>query len=211
MSVPMSLLAMLDDRPMYGLEMKYEFEERTGGVWPLNVGQVYTTIGRLERDGLVGLDREEAGNKVYAITVAGRGRLAQWFGELSRRETPSRDELVIKLLLAIAKTSIDVSAVVQAERRSLLEQLQEYTRLKADTPEHGDLEWLILLDSLIFKAEAQVRWLDACEARIARHDGDLPARVPATTRALPTDEPVTPQNLVLPQNPVTPQDQGEVR
>lgn len=190
MSVPMSLLAMLDDRPMYGLEMKYEFEERTGGVWPLNVGQVYTTLGRLERDGLIDLDHEEAGNKVYAITEDGRGRLTQWFDEPLGRETPSRDELVIKLLVAVAKNSIDVSSVVQTERRSLLEQLQQYTRLKADTPDRGDLEWLILLDSLIFKAEAQVRWLDACEARIARHAGDVPVRAPEVTRAVPTGEPV---------------------
>lgn len=188
MSVPMSLLAMLDERPMYGLEMKYEFEERTGGVWPLNVGQVYTTLGRLERDGLIHLDHEEAGNKVYVITETGRGRLADWFGEPSRRETPSRDELVIKLLLAVAKSSIDVATVLQKERRTVLEQLQQYTRLKADPPVRGDLEWLILLDSLIFKAEAQVRWLDVCEARIARHGGDVSTRASQTTPPLPTGE-----------------------
>lgn len=191
MSVRMSLLAMLDERPMYGLEMKREFEERTGGVWPLNVGQVYTTLSRLERDGCVGPDREEAGNKIYAITDRGRRRLIEWFAEPSCRDTPTRDELVIKLLLAIAKPAVDVAAVVQAERRSLLEQLQEYTRLKADPPADGDLEWLILLDSLIFKAEAQVRWLDVTEARIARHGGRVrsiaPPRVLASSSVNPDD------------------------
>ncbi len=182
MSVPMSLLAMLDERPMYGLELRNEFEARTGGVWPLNVGQVYTTLGRLERDGLVTLIDEQGGNKTYRITEAGRSQLASWFARPDRTPAPARDELVLKLLMALSRPTPDVLAVIQAERRVHLERLQEFTRLKADAAGPDDLGWLLLLDSLIFKAEAGVRWLDACEARIARHPQSSPTaeRAPAS-------------------------------
>jgi len=167
-SVSMSLLAMLEERSMYGLELKNVFEESTGGVWPLNVGQVYTTISRLERDGLVALRSESDGQKLYAITDAGRDRVAGWFRHPSRKGAVARDEIVLKLSLALVKPGVDVGAVIQLERRALLEQLQEYTRLKSDAPSEQDLGWLILLDSFIFKIEARVRWLDSCEARIIR-------------------------------------------
>ena len=168
LSVSMSLLAMLDERSMYGLELKNVFEESTGGVWPLNVGQVYTTIARLERDGLVALLEEADGQKLYEITAAGRERVAGWFGRPSQKTAASRDEIVLKLSLAILKPGVDMGMVIQSERRALVEQLQEYTRLKSNAPLEDDLAWLILLDSFIFKIEARVRWLDACEARIAR-------------------------------------------
>lgn len=168
MSVAMSLLAMLGERPMYGLELKHGFEQRTGGVWPLNVGQVYTTVGRLERDGLVALREEHDGQKLYETTAAGREKVATWFARPSKKLAASRDEMVLKITIAMTTPGVDVRAVIQAERRALIEQLQEYTRLKVDAQQADDLSWLMLLDSLIFKTEARVRWLDACESRIAR-------------------------------------------
>ena len=78
MSVRHALLALLSEGPKYGLQLRQEFEERTGEVWPLNVGQVYTTLQRLERDGLVESDNEaEAGaQKSFRITGAGAAELA---------------------------------------------------------------------------------------------------------------------------------------
>lgn len=170
MSVSMSLLAILDERPSYGLQLRNEFETRTGGVWPLNVGQVYTTLDRLERDGLVALQPEPGpeGSKVYEITAAGRGRLSEWFSRPTKPKTPSRDELVLKLIMVSMRNRAETVDVIQAERRAAVELLQEYTRLKRDSAEDADLGWLFLLDSLIFLAEARVRWLDACEERLSR-------------------------------------------
>lgn len=182
MSVPMSLLAMLEEGPMYGLEMKHEFERRTGGVWPLNVGQVYTTLGRLERDGLVAFDGDRDGNKTYVITADGRASLEDWFGHPVQRESPSRDELVLKLLVASNAPGVDVSAVIRSERRASIEQLQQYTRLKTDSSTDADVEWMVLLDSLIFKTEAIVRRLDVSEARFAsdpRHVSQPKGPMPA--------------------------------
>ncbi|MGH2728307.1 MAG: PadR family transcriptional regulator [Actinomycetota bacterium] len=167
MSIAMSVLALLDDGPSYGLQLRNVFEERTGGVWPLNVGQVYTTLARLERDGYVRRRPSDADEKMYEIVQQGRRRLREWFRTPAQKEAPERDELVIKLVLALGRSDLDAVDVIQAERRAAVELLQEYTKLKRDNAE-DDLGWLFLLDSLIFQAEARVRWLDTCEERLAR-------------------------------------------
>src|SRR5712691_8538155 len=167
----MSILAILDERPSYGLALKNEFEARTGGVWPLNVGQVYTTLDRLERDGLVRLGEGVSGaprsQNVYEITTEGRARLRSWFSIDTRAVAPSRDGLVLKLVMAASHPGVDAAVVIQAERKGAVQLLQEYTRIKSGDA-GGDLGWNFLLDSLIFQTESRVRWLDACEARLAR-------------------------------------------
>ena len=169
MSVGMSVLAILDEEPTYGLRIKNEFEARTGGVWPLNVGQVYTTLARLERDGLAIAEADDSDNqKVYSITEAGREVVREWFARPAIPGPPARDELVLKLVMAANHPSIDPARVMQAERHSAVSRLQDYTRLKREAPRDADLGWLFLLDSLIFQTEARVRWLDACEARLDR-------------------------------------------
>ena len=166
----MSLLAILDGGPSYGLQLRNEFEARTGGVWPLNVGQVYTTLDRLDRDGLVKQLAEPGpeGQKIYKITPAGRRRLKGWFTGPIPPGAPSRDELVLKLIMAASRGTPAAADVIQAERRAAIELLQEYTQLKRNGRSDTELGWLFLLDSLIFQTEARVRWLDACEARLAR-------------------------------------------
>ncbi len=168
MGVGMSLLAILEDGPSYGLQLKNEFEARTGGVWPLNVGQVYSTLGRLQRDGLVEADPSDDpdGQKLYRLTPGGRERLSAWFCQPAAGDRPRREELVLKLVMATRRSGEEALGVVQTERRGAVELLQQYTRLKRDAPADGELGWLLLLDALIFASEARVRWLDACEARL---------------------------------------------
>ena len=184
MSVRQALLALLEEGPMYGYQLRSEFERRTGATWPLNVGQVYTTLTRLERDGLVtgsGVDGE--GHVVYEVTEAGRDEVATWFTTPVARTSPPRDELAIKLALAVTVPGVDVGTVIQQQRSATMSALQDYTRLKRDrsdtTP--GDLAWTLVLDSLIFGAEAEVRWLDHCEARLRRAALEAPASTAATT------------------------------
>ena len=167
MSVQMSLLAILADAPGYGLQLRNEFEARTGSIWSLNVGQVYTTLSRLERDGLVEQHDGDGAEKLYSITRAGRARLRKWFAAPTEYGAPHRDELVLKLVMALDSSEVDARDVLQAERKAAVQALQEYTRLKR-TADDSDLGWLYLLDSLIFQTEARVRWLDACEERLKR-------------------------------------------
>jgi len=175
MSIRSGLLALLAEAPKHGYQLRVDFEVRTGGTWPLNIGQVYTTLARLERDGLVELVAEEDGQRTYDVTAAGRTAVAQWFAEPVKREAPPRDELAIKLAVAATTPGIDVQEVIQAQRTETMRGLRDCTRLKAETPD-GDLAWLIVLDGLIFNAEAEMRWLDACEARLARHTTHAPAK-----------------------------------
>jgi DNA-binding PadR family transcriptional regulator len=178
MSIKHGLLALLDQGPRYGYQLRTEFEERTGATWPLNVGQVYTTLGRLERDGMVLPDGEdEEGHLFYRVTDKGRAELRSWFETPVPRTNPPRDELAIKLAMAVTVPGVDVRAVVQGQRRHSIQALQDYTRLKARAlagmaePAAGaaELAWLLVLDQLIFQTEAEVRWLDHCETRLAQY------------------------------------------
>jgi DNA-binding PadR family transcriptional regulator len=119
MSVPHALLALLSEGPKYGLQLREEFEARTGEVWPLNVGQVYATLQRLERDGLVESDgtSDEGPQKGYQITPEGGQELARWLRTPPDLSSPPRDELVMKVLVALHVPSADVHAMIQAHRR----------------------------------------------------------------------------------------------
>lgn len=178
MSIRHGLLALLSAGPRYGYQLRASFERSTGATWPLNIGQVYTTLSRLERDGLVqSLPEEEGGQRPYQLTDAGREELARWFATPVTRTDRPRDELAVKLALALTTPGVDVRAVVQAQRSATMRALQEYTRLKAQPAEPTDLAWRLVLDSLVFQAEAEIRWLDHCEASLVRH------RPPATEPA----------------------------
>ncbi|WP_243060559.1 PadR family transcriptional regulator [Nocardioides sp. SR21] len=176
MSVKQALLALLEQGPRYGYQLRTEFEQRTGSTWPLNVGQVYTTLTRLERDGLVEADGADGeGHVVYRVTDAGRDEVAAWFTTPVARTQPPRDELAIKLALAVTTPGVDVGTVIQQQRSATMAALQDYTRLKRE----GDLDlaWGLVLDSLVFSAEAEIRWLDHCEARLRRAALERPTPV----------------------------------
>lgn len=170
MSVRYGILALLAEAPSHGYQLKSAFERRTGNQWLLNIGQVYTTIQRLEQKGLVEAIEPEGGadddRRDYRITDAGRAELDAWFANPVVLEEPSRDELTIKVLLATAAGSVDVTGLLQRQRRASIEQLQAYTRRKASADPKRDVAFLILLDALIFRTEAEIRWLDACDARL---------------------------------------------
>ncbi|MEU2389327.1 PadR family transcriptional regulator [Streptomyces sp. NPDC007369] len=178
MSIRHGLLALLDQGPRYGSRLRAEFESRTGSTWPLNVGQVYTTLARLERDGLVAPGGEDAsGHTLYAITDAGRAELREWYARPVDRASPPRDELSIKLAMAVGSPGVDIRAVIQAQRHATIKAMQDYTRLKVqalaaieqgDSRERDDVAWLLVLEQLIFQTEAEARWLDHSESRLVR-------------------------------------------
>jgi len=188
MSIRQSLLALLAEGPAYGAALRVEFERRTGGTWPLNVGQVYTTLARLQRDGLVDERgrRDDDGTVVYELTDDGRAEIERWWLTPVRRGEPGRDELAIKLALAVTAPGVDVRSVGQTQRRESLRSLQEYTRLKVRMPAEptpADVAWLLVLESLIFAAEAEVRWLDHVEQQLARLDAGPAGQAAAASRA----------------------------
>jgi DNA-binding PadR family transcriptional regulator len=167
MSVRHSLLAILAAGETHGYGLKSTFEESTAGAWPLNVGQVYQTLARLERDGLVEAEGIEGSERqTWKLTKDGKKSLAEWYRTPVVEESPSRDELAIKVLLAVAADSVDVAEVLAAQRAATMEHVQRLTRQKAKADPATELPWLLLLDSMILKAEAELRWLDLCEQRL---------------------------------------------
>jgi len=168
MSVRHALLALLSEGPKYGLQLREEFEARTGEVWPLNVGQVYTTLQRLERDGLVESDGTDEGpQKAFQITETGAAELAEWLRTPPDLSSPPRDELVMKVLVAVRLPGTDVRDVIQEHRRYLMQLMQQWTRIKEGAGE-ADLSLVLAVDAELFRLDSVVRWLDAVEARLRR-------------------------------------------
>jgi DNA-binding PadR family transcriptional regulator len=175
MSVRHSLLALLSEGPKYGFQLRQEFEASTGDVWPLNVGQVYTTLDRLERDGLAesdDLDTDER-QKNYRITEVGEVELSRWLRTPPDLTQPPRDELVIKVLVASRLPGVDVHDVIQVHRRYVVQLMQQWTRLKEDEA-HLDLAFALAVDAELYRLDAVVRWLDAADGRLHRAELEGP-------------------------------------
>ena len=171
MAVREGLLALLREGPRYGYQLKTEFEAATGGVWTINVGQVYTTLERLNRDGLVMLD-ERDDQKLYSITLAGVDELGAWWEAVPTEDPPPRDELMLKMLMAIELGPEHGLDVITKHRTALTSLLQRRRRTaSSDTNPPGasageQLAAELVADALIVRAEADLRWLDLCEARL---------------------------------------------
>lgn len=173
MAVREGLLLLLAEQPRHGYELKSLFEQRTGELWPLNTGQIYTTLERLERDGLVeptGEVATDARRRSYRLTAGGRDEATAWLDRTSGLDTP-RDELVMKILLVVAGDDRDAAlATIDAHRHELLARLQEVrARQRAAAPEA--LSARLVADALAVRAEADLRWLDLCDERLRHQAG----------------------------------------
>lgn len=183
MSVKLGLLALLSQAPKYGAQLKSEFETRTGGTLPLNIGQVYTTLARLERDGLVHSTGEPdpEGRIAYALTPAGQREVDAWWATPVERSQATRDELVIKLALALATPGVQAPALVQAQRHACMTHLQSLhalqRRLRSQGPTGSNRSsgenqiahraLLLVIEHMIYSAEAEARWLDHVHTQLA--------------------------------------------
>lgn len=159
------LLAVLARGDAHGYQLKVDIEAATSDIWTINVGQIYTTLSRLERDGLVVSTGSDAqGRIVYEITEAGREAVTEWVAAPVALAVAGRDEMTLKLMVALA-TGLDARHVVEVQRGATMGLLQDYTALKP-ADDDGDLAWQLQLDRLIFTAEAELRWLERVESRL---------------------------------------------
>jgi DNA-binding PadR family transcriptional regulator len=168
MAVREGLLALLAEGPRHGYQLKTEFEAATGGVWPLNVGQVYTTLDRLERDGYVTVDLAAVapGQKQYRITPAGVDALGAWWQAVPADEPPPRDELMLKVLMAVEHGADHALGVITRQRSVLTGLLQAKRRERRALEPDGDLAARLVTEALLARAEADLRWLDTCERTV---------------------------------------------
>lgn len=168
MAVREGLLLLLVEQDRHGYELKTLFEQRTGELWQVNTGQIYTTLERLERDGLVEPTGEvaatDARRRAYRLTDTGRDQAMDWLEASTAADTP-RDELVMKVLLVA--TGDDPSAAldtIDGHRHALLARLQEVRRRQRASGD--DLGARLVADALAVRAEADLRWLDLCTERL---------------------------------------------
>lgn len=158
MSVRQSLLAILDRGDCYGSQLRAEYLRRTGAA--VNVGQVYTTLERLQRDGLVehrGVDEE--GRVLWGATAAGRAEARAWLGEASVADR--RDEVALRIALALTLPGADVPRMIAVQRAAVREALADTT---ADDDEQMDaVARAVVLAARRARLDADLRFLDEVE------------------------------------------------
>jgi DNA-binding PadR family transcriptional regulator len=163
-----ALLQLLDEGPRHGYQLKVDFEGRTGGFWPLNVGQVYTTLDRLARDGCgeevataSPADATPGNQRTYRITEDGRSELKRWLGANPTDGAMPRDELITKVLLAIGRGPDHAVDVIDDQRTALFLALQVGRR---DQRDRRNVAERLAHDAVLTRIEADLSWLDRCEA-----------------------------------------------
>lgn len=169
------LLALLSRGPVHGYELKRSYDELFGPVWPpINIGQIYVTMGRLERDGLVEMTPQE-GRKLYHLTTLGRKELRAWVSE-TVDPAVQKSDLLLRLVAAalVDADGNEARSLIADHRRRCLLDLKELDASIADTPTGSLAELLVQQASLHLQAE--LRWLDLAEQRLAAGPIRLPER-----------------------------------
>jgi DNA-binding PadR family transcriptional regulator len=162
------LLALLARRPRHGYELKSAFEELLGGTWPLNIGQVYVVLSRMEADGLIECEvvpqESVPDRKVYQLTALGKKELDRWVDVPVPGPIRMRDEVFLKVILNQEAGRGDPREFIWSQRQGHLDAMARVSRLRA---EPGTAETTaLLLDGVMLRLEADLRWLDLCEERL---------------------------------------------
>ncbi|MBV8958316.1 MAG: PadR family transcriptional regulator [Actinobacteria bacterium] len=166
------LLGLLEDRPKHGYELRKSFDERLAGDRPLRSGQVYSTLGRLERDGRVDEVGGEQGpgpeRRLYAITDAGVAELERWLSAPEAPETYLQSVLYAKVVVALS-SGRSAQAILDAQRDKHVAAMRALTREK----EQADLAGVVRADFALMHLDADVRWIELTLSRLARLGKEL--------------------------------------
>ncbi|UWP86257.1 PadR family transcriptional regulator [Dactylosporangium fulvum] len=165
MSISQAFLGLLEAHPRHGYDLKRAYDERFGADRPLAYGQVYATLSRLLKHGLVIVDGVEPGEgpdrKRYAITPAGIADVERWLGQPEKPEPYLQSTLYTKVILALL-TGRPAAEILDTQRSEHLRLMRELTRRKAA----GDLADQLVCDHALFHLEADLRWLELTAARL---------------------------------------------
>jgi DNA-binding PadR family transcriptional regulator len=174
MSVKHAVLGILAEKDLHGYELKSSFDEKVGDFWSLNYGQIYSTLDRLEKEDLVTHDRQaqdkRPDKKIYSITSKGRKELAGWLATPVNKVRALRDDFFIKLLFINKSGLSSLLALIEKQKTMYLSQMNRLTQkkvaLKKQAKTHDTLITELLIDAGLFHAEADIKWLSLCEAKI---------------------------------------------
>ena len=160
------VLAMLAKEPSQGSQLRARLDQALGPLGEaMNDGQIYVTLRRLEKAGLItregaGASADRPDRKVYVLTAAGEERVAEWLGEVSWPK-PDLAEFHLKLIAAAAAGLADPIGIVDMQRRELLRRLRDVQRAQMAEPDQSDAG--LLLEGIVLRLQADLRWLEACE------------------------------------------------
>ena len=193
MSVKHGLLAVLDRHSMHGYELRRELEVELGSEWAINYGQIYSTLDRLVRDGLVVQSEtvssaEAPDRKLYTVTPAGRSELRQWFLTPTEGAASGRDELYAKVVLGM-RSDVDVERVIQTQRKEELRRIGALTKAKDVLDPDLQLPAVLELDLAVLRTESVIKWLDITESRIKKVSESDTASVRSNVRESALDRP----------------------
>lgn len=170
-SVKHMILVVVDREPAGAYALKQQIDNWTGGQWSVNIGQISQTLTRLERDGLVEIVGETASGarvaELYGITPAGLEELEAWWRTPLTKSDRDRDDLVMRVLAAMQSEKVDVSAVIQLQRKDTLRALAKATR-ELRQLDASDLASFMILQRRIFELDSESRWLDHIEQTVAK-------------------------------------------
>ena len=170
--MPFAILGLLSRQPCHGYDLKNHIEQALGGNREINFGQIYTTLGRLERDGLaIASEIEDGrGKKTYHITAKGKEELDIWLNQTVDRIEPFKDEFLIKLLVRNLAGYGDILKTISRQRQSYLQQLRDLTTL--GTQDNGDPFISLLIEGALLHLQADLRWLELCDERLENQRTD---------------------------------------
>lgn len=170
MSVKHTLLALLYQHPMHGYELGKQLNLVVNAEWDVKPGQIASTLARLKDANLVDYEVEETTDapdrKVYFITDEGKHELESWYLTPEVRDYRLGDAFYIKLVLSLVGGPVGTEQVLMTQRRELFQQLHEVTEMSRHADPRTQLPWILLLESAIMHLEADLRWIEMCEARL---------------------------------------------
>lgn len=192
MTVKDILLGLLLNRPAHGYELLGLMQSVLGEPWAINPGQAYSTLSRLERDGLVAhrgsVEDDETGRTMYRLTRRGRAELQSWYNRPVSRADRLRDEVHVKIALSLLGGPVSPAEIIRQQRRHLLAELHDLTETRRLADPLNELPWLLFLENAIAHLEADLRWLDTCESRLDDLNRAPPPPRPARRRGRPAKQ-----------------------
>jgi DNA-binding PadR family transcriptional regulator len=164
MSLKYGILGLLAEQPLHGYEVKSRFEELLGGTWEVNIGQVYATFQRLERDDLIEAvgERGDRGKLAYRLTDAGRQNLEEWLETPEAEPQPMREEVYVKLLLGNRLGNGSLERLLSRQRSVHVQRLKDLAELEDQARQENQRGVVLMLKGAILHTEADLKWFEAC-------------------------------------------------
>ncbi len=168
MALKFGILGLLVEEPLHGYEVKTRFEQLLGGTWEVNIGQIYTTIQRLERDGLIEplAERGDRGKQAYQLTAKGRVELTEWLDQPEDEPQQLREDIYVKLLLINRLGNGNLGALLTRQRHVYLQRLRDLANLERRARQEGRHDLVLLVKGAILHTEADLKWVDVCAEEV---------------------------------------------